>query len=269
MCSSWNSFRLKKIRCNAKKPTKKTSWKSINKLKTHIIIKAEQTKPLLCLSLKHMTKLVEVKHDTSCMKDRKHRTVFKDTGTRGRGAHVASAVKCKTEVFFCYYPYWILTRYCIFLFCSRISVDLKRQQNCTALKRKHRFPPALIFREVEPFQKCLLAGRTSLPLRLKTHSESNPDHFRFHPPATGIMSPPVLTCVQQVNKHSEFFSQTQTFTRKKKKKEKKRTVVNIFFFLFVFFVWNQTHQATERKNTWDLTQQSSWLFTVGVCATSK
>lgn len=32
---------------------------------------------------------------------------------------------------------------------------------------------------------------------------------------------------------------------------------------------NQMHPATERKNTWDLTQQSSWSFTVGACATFK
>lgn len=30
---------------------------------------------------------------------------------------------------------------------------------------------------------------------------------------------------------------------------------------------NQMHPATERKNTWDLTQQSFGLFTVRICAT--
>lgn len=30
---------------------------------------------------------------------------------------------------------------------------------------------------------------------------------------------------------------------------------------------NETHPATERKNTWDLTQQSPWIYTVDVCAT--
>lgn len=65
-----------------------------------------------------MNKLVEVKHDTSCMKDRKHNSLQRHwRGKWGRGAHVASTVKCKA--------YWgfvviILTEYLqgtAFLFC--------------------------------------------------------------------------------------------------------------------------------------------------------
>lgn len=141
-----------------------------------------------CLSLKHVNKLLEVKHDTSCMMDRKHNSLQRYwRGKWGRGARAASTVEA----------YWgfvvithnrILTRYCMFLFCSYtirsnllhkliyiIFIHNENRFCCichasnkidsTALSKKHLpFPPLYFFslrKKIEPSQKSVICESIS------------------------------------------------------------------------------------------------------------
>lgn len=104
-----------------------------------------------------------------------------------------------------------------------------------------------------PLQKEKLIRRLWENSRLITRPHSDPDHLHLYPPATGITNPlywPLIyrsTCIQKASsKHKLSHKKGQSLT-----------------------FHNQMHPETEMKNTWDITQQSSWVFTVGVCAISK
>lgn len=75
---------------------------------------------------------------------------------------------------------------------------------------------------------------------------------------TGMMNP--CTGFQsEVDMRSNVSSEHQ-LSCKKRKRKKKEQVSNWHFIIGCI-------QQHKRKNTWDWTQQSSWSFTVGACAT--